>query len=219
MPIRRRGDSDAPNEPSVSAGELSASEEVTDERARFLATQREAFAAEFDADSARELAKAQRVMVQDALLGMKSIEDLNAILDAAADGGYLETASEALGILSVEHKSKLVDRRTVFLGWQFNPTDKYPGSTEFVSVVYVTLNDDGTEIVDKGVFNDGSTGVYDQLRKLTDRRMSSEDERVRRLAFGPLPVPKGLRVSTYDATDKTTGEVVAKDAQTFYVKG
>lgn len=69
----------------------------------------------------------------------------------------------------------------------------------FVSVC--AFKEDGTKIV----FNDGSTGVYQQLQTYTNKHHRDTG----------IACPKGLRKSDYTYTDKETGK--ERPAATYYI--
>lgn len=112
--------------------------------------------------------------------------------------GPLTEASESIGTDQfgpiLADKTQLVGVPFVLVHWNF-----YDGDMgEFVSM-WVVDKDDRRFIV-----NDGSTGIYAQLRALTNK--TGQDSMVR--------CPHGLRVSNYTYTDPQGKE---RPAQTFYI--
>jgi len=121
-----------------------------------------------------------------------SLEQLSAIF------GITE-ASEAIGTDQygpiLEDKHKLVGVPMAIVRWDF-----YPGDFgEFVSAWVLT----GSE--DRYIVNDGSSGIYRQLRDLTNKDGQN----------AMLVCKHGLRVSKYDK-ELPNGQTI-KDAETFYI--
>lgn len=98
-------------------------------------------------------------------------------------------------LLDKDNKALLVKQPMIIVKWDFYPGDF---GKEFVSAWVITQDDK------RYILNDGSTGICDQLRELTDRTG-------RKTMLG---CPKGLRVSEYDYT-LPTGAVTR--AKTFYI--
>lgn len=146
--------------------------------------------------STGEIVESKRPFSDAELRNLNSFEGIRSLLgDAIADATEM---GNGFAILDSEGKSRLVGVPTVFLHWTFNSGDQ----GEFVSALCVTTDSSGS-ITGKYVVNDGSTGIYQQLREYTD------DKHVTQGLFAP----KGLRRSDY------TVEVNGKDieATTFYV--
>lgn len=125
------------------------------------------------------------------------------------------TTETALGILGIEKdKDELCGMPLALVGWVFNDGDFGP----FVSVTFVEFSKDGRALR-KGVFNDGSTGIYRQLKGYTDKCVANNAVD---LAYGPLMTRAGLRVSEYTPTDEegeplvVDGKVIEK-ARTYYL--
>lgn len=124
-------------------------------------------------------------------------------------GASLLDATEAIGtdqygpILDTENKGVLVGKPCLFVRWQFNQGDM----GEFVSVDVLTRNDDGSE--QRYILNDGSTGIYAELKTLTEKKGVNAG----------LFARHGLRVSTYDKElVKGDGSIVTlKDCKTYYI--
>lgn len=108
----------------------------------------------------------------------------------------------------LEDKSKLIGKKFLAVQWRFHQSKEYIGS-EFVSLYLITADTiDGEKTF---VINDGSTGICQQLRNLTDMR--TEDGH-------PTPtsgalVKSGLKLSEYDRTDEK-GTVIGK-GKTYYL--
>lgn len=118
---------------------------------------------------------------------------------------YSESYGSGFTVLDSDDKNRLVKVPFGILEWRFNDGDQ----GEFVSAVLMT--EDGA----KYVINDGSTGIYEQLKKVTaDRKERGADDYA---ATHALLVKKGLRRSDYD-TD-ASGKPVEKGADPSMVKG
>lgn len=94
-----------------------------------------------------------------------------------------------------EERNKLIKQPFLIVRWDF-----YDGDYgEFVSCRLITPDNE------RYILNDGSTGIYAQLKLLTDEKGMR----------GMLLCKKGLRVSTYDK-ELDNGKVI-KDARTYYL--
>lgn len=101
----------------------------------------------------------------------------------AGAGDQLVTIESA----SVIDKAQLVNVPFIIVSWKWNTGKQGP---ETMASMVITLSrpvDTETGPVDRGVINDGSTGIAEQLRKLEAKGIT-----------GLVAVPKGLRMSTYD---------------------
>ena len=136
--------------------------------------------------------------------------DFSAVENAGQVKGFfeslgieLETAADVLGdgFESVDKKETLVGERMALLSWTFSESKEYGG--EFVTVRAITLNNRRIR------FTDGSTGIKDQLKRLTEART----EAGHKMPNGAL-LCGGLRVSEYDYQDDK-GKVTR--AKTFYI--
>lgn len=120
-----------------------------------------------------------------------------------SQGVEVERASDVLsdGFEAVDNKRELVGTNMALLSWTFSHSEKFDG--EFVTVRAITTDNR------KIRFSDGSSGIYAQLRELTDRREKDGH---------PYPqgalICNGLRVSDYMYTDDK-GKKTA--ASTFYI--
>jgi len=131
--------------------------------------------------------------VEDAALrDIASYEE--AVQLAEAVHGVVTDIADELGtgfvVLDNKDKSKLVDVPMIAILWKFSAGDY----GAFVSMAVVTNKGD------KFIVNDGSTGIFRQLKEL------SSDKRV----FGALKIPHGLRESEYD-TCPECGKPMTKD--------
>lgn len=105
------------------------------------------------------------------------------------------------GFSLLEDKALLIGKPLVLVGWHFSQGDE----GEFVSTRVMAREANGT--VGKYVINDGGTGIFQQLKLITE-------------AGGQMiSAPRGLRKSDYEVevTDEKTGELVKRKATTFYI--
>lgn len=139
---------------------------------------------------------------EDALRSITSFDE--AVRLATTAYGDVETASDVLGdgfaLLNSEDKGLLVGRPMLLMEWGFYDGDY---GSKFVGIRAVVQNRDGS--MGKYIFNDGSTGILEQLAKYTLKTGRT----------GGLSVKNGLRVSEYDYTDEETGKT--RKAQTYYL--
>lgn len=119
--------------------------------------------------------------------------DLLAQLQAEGDVISASELGTGWAILNNKEKGRLVGVPVLFMNWSFNEGD----NGEFVSVEAIT----NTERL---IVNDGSTGIYRQLKDLTE---SGE--------LRAIYAKHGLRESKYEYEDPKTGE--KKPASTFYI--
>lgn len=119
--------------------------------------------------------------------------------EALADlGGIVEFEGSPYEVVS---KDTLVDKPFLITNIRFNKSGDFGG---FVSVC--VLDEEQRMLV----FNDGSTGVYEQLRQMTEKTHR----------FSGIMCRKGLRVSEYKYQEKDfDGEPMGpeKPAKTFYL--
>lgn len=135
-----------------------------------------------DDDQAEEITKLNR-FDDEQLRSIQTYEDAERLLleeygaDAISDIG--DWIGNGFRVLSKEQKSLLVGKPFLILDWSFNTGDM----GQFVSARIMTVGDNG-----KFVLNDGSSGIYADLRELTNRTRKNTGYRVK----------GGLRVSQYD---------------------
>lgn len=147
-----------------------------------------------------DAAEANKAIVSDEAWGnlssigdaMKYLSELGAVPESIADYGS--------GLTVVEDKDTLVKRAFFIVEWSFREGDH----GDYVSALIIT------GAGEKLVLNDGSTGIRDQLRAVTNKRVADGK---------PFPqqgiaVPNGLRASHYTYTDEK-GE--QKPATTYYL--
>ena len=149
-----------------------------------------------------------RVFDDAALAAIVSFDDA---INLAAPDGALESMSEyGTGFALLENKSVLVGAPFVVLQWRFNEGD----FGAFVSAEIVTEGND------KLVLNDGSTGIFQQLREVTDARNAKGSVTPQAGLF----VPGGLRktdyfynVTTGETANRPTSETGWAKASTYYL--
>jgi|ERR1041385_275526 hypothetical protein len=126
-----------------------------------------------------EISKNERFK-DDELRAVTSFEDAMALL-VQTYGGVESITDFELGngfkIATDDEKNRLVGVSFIILHFQFNEGDY----GDFVSVTLVTQHGD------RIVLNDGSTGIYEQLKDVA-----------RTGRYGGIAVPHGLRKSEYD---------------------
>ena len=153
---------------------------------------------------------------------MSELEKSNKLSDATLNSlKTVEDAVRALGVSDqseldwnesqwklLEDKSKLIGKKFLAVQWRFQQSKEYLGS-EFVSVYLITADTiDGENTF---VINDGSTGICQQLRTLTDTRLEAGHKTPQSGAL----VKGGLKLSEYDRTDEK-GTVIGK-GKTYYL--
>lgn len=128
-----------------------------------------------------------------------------ALAKSDSSTGELESFADygnGFTVLPTDEKARLVKVPFVALAWAFHDGD----NGEFVSVTIVTKTGE------KLILNDGSTGIRDQLRKVTDKRTARGADEVK--ATAGLVCPNGLRRSDYEYHDANG---VVKNATTYYI--
>lgn len=130
---------------------------------------------------------------QDAdLMGIGDFDSAVAALVAA--GVEIDKSTDygtGFSILPTKDKISLVGVDFLIVEWRFNDSDKFEGAA-FVSALVVTK--DGRKLI----LNDGSTGIYQQLRLITAARIKREHNQPQ---AGVL-VRGGLSRSEYDYVDE-----------------
>lgn len=147
--------------------------------------------------STGEIVESKRPFSDAELRNLDSIEGIRALL-----GDQIAQATDmgnGFAILDSKGKSRLCGVPLVFLHWSFNQGD----NGEFASALVVQTDNTGA-VVGKYVVNDGSTGIYQQLREYTDDKQTNRG----------LFAPRGLRQSDYTTTDDKGNEIAAT---TFYI--
>lgn len=136
----------------------------------------------------------------DTLRDVRSFEDAF----AALKGIDVENVSDfgtGFAVLPTNEKNRLVGVPFVILEWRFSKGD----NGHFVSCALVTKGNE------KLILNDGSTGIRDQLVKITRARLANGRKEPQK----GLLVEHGLSESRYTYTDTTTGE--QRPAVTYYL--
>ena len=143
---------------------------------------------------------APSALSEDAMMEVSSFEDALAILNAS--GVVAESISDFGAGFTVVDKARLLNVPFVILEWRFNASEL--NDAGFVSLSVVTKNND------KWVINDGSTGILQQLIRITRVRR----QRKHATPQNGLAVPAGLSVSNYKFTDAEGKE---RPASTYYL--
>ena len=153
-----------------------------------------------------------------------SVDELRAIDSWDALGEFVSSASILVNRLSeygpgltvVTDKNALIGVPLMILDYRFNEGDSGP-FVSAVAVVRTPITISG-DVVSKIVINDGSTGIYSQLRSIEAERVADGTDVIR-----PLYCEHGLRRSDYDRKDES-GNVIMNDktgkperATTFYL--
>lgn len=128
----------------------------------------------------RELTVMNRVSDKEMRAIAQAENPFEAALAMAADlyGEVLDVSKELGNGFALVDKADLTGERMILLYWAFNEGD----FGEFASIAAVTTSQK------RVIFNDGSTGVYAQLREFTQDTKRT----------GGLLAPMGLRANTYD---------------------
>lgn len=140
-----------------------------------------------------------RPMTDEQLRSLSSLDDIKGFL-----GDNVSNAADlgsGFAVLDKNGKRRLVDVPLLFLFWHFSEGVGDKG--EKVSAHVVQFNQQ-SQIVGKWIINDGSTGIYEQLKEFTERTGEQQG----------LFAPRGLRASDYTFTNDNGQE---QDATTFYI--
>jgi hypothetical protein len=129
------------------------------------------------------------------LTNITNIGDVNKLF--AQYGVSADTIANYGTGFTVVKKDTLINKKLVILEWHFYPSDKGPGD---MVTVHAFTNEG-----DKVIFNDGSSGVREQLRRVMNTRMKNGVDEA--TACRALYVNGGLKSRTYDWTDPDTGEI------------
>ena len=133
---------------------------------------------------------------------IKSFSDAFSVLEKA--GIVAENFADygsGFVVLDTKDKARLCGVPFYIIDWRFNTGD----NGLFVSAAIITKTDE------KLILNDGSTGIRDQLRKITEQRIARGVPEPQK----GLLVENGLTESRYNYTDPKTGE--SRPAVTYYL--
>lgn len=142
----------------------------------------------------------KHVIAESDLASINSLDDLLVLMDST--GGVDSVDDYGTGFEILKDKNRLIDNPFAIAEWRFSPSKQYGG--EFVSALVVT------KAGEKLILNDGGTGICDQLRTITDRRISAG----RRNPQTGLLVSRGLRRSDYTYEDEKGAQI---EASTYYL--
>jgi hypothetical protein len=148
-------------------------------------------------------AKSKEISVlsdEDSLSSIKSLDDAFKVLEAA---GLVPVEVKELGtgFEVLENKSLLVGVPMLIMAMSFHSSEKFGTDGEFVTLHIVT------EKGDKWIVNDGSTGIYAQAKRYSEKGIRS------------IICRKGLTQSDYktEVPNAKTGELETINATTFYL--
>lgn len=140
---------------------------------------------------------------------LADIETFDQLVSLMGDKGIqIDMADKVLGdgfaILNSEDKGTLVGKTMILIDWRFSNGDM----GEFVSIRAAVQMTPGSQDLRKLIINDGSAGIFRDLKKFSAATGK----------YAGLMVKRGLRVSEYDYewTDKD-GVVRRSPAKTFYL--
>ena len=130
-----------------------------------------------------------------------AIKQINS-MDAMEYQAWLASENATIETFDGGSEWDLVGDKTDLLGVPFViAMIRWNDTTDGTFVSVMAFKEDGTKIV----FNDGSTGIYQQLQNYTTKHQRDTG----------IACPKGLRKSDYMYTDKETGK--ERPATTFYI--
>ena len=120
-----------------------------------------------------------------------------------------QIADYGTGFTVLDDKDRLIGVPFVAVQWRFNYSKEYAdGNGEPLEFVTVTLM---TKHSEKFLINDGGSGIYRQLKRVTALRMDDGHPTPQAGMF----CADGLTVSRYPYTDPVTGK--KSTAETFYL--
>lgn len=142
---------------------------------------------------------------------LKAIQNFDDVKRLAAELNNDIVSSTELGdgfaLLDTKDKDRLIGLPIMVIGWNFSMGDM----GEFVTARVLAQEANGT--FSKYIINDGSTGIYDQLKRISQLNPNA----------GIVTAIRGLRKSEYfvpvEVTDEQTGETstVQKKSTTYYI--
>lgn len=139
---------------------------------------------------------------------LSEITDFASAIQMLNDTGVVAESISDYGTgFTVVDKNRLVDVPFIIVEWRFNEGDYKDENGEnmhFASAAVVTKNGD------KWIINDGGTGVCEQLRSVTRKRV----EKKHPTPQNGLMVPAGLVRSDYEFAD---AKGVMQPGTTFYL--
>ena len=157
--------------------------------------------------SAKAEVTVRKSFTDEDLSGIKSFEDALALF--ARENVSPESISDYGTGFTVElDKASFVGVPMLFISWEFHESKEYfdedGKATEFVAAHVIT------NLGGKAILIDGSTGIYAQLRRVTDARIAAGNPNPQR----GLGAQNGLRVSEYVYTDDKGRSSAAR---TYYI--
>lgn len=148
-----------------------------------------------------------------------TLDSLAKAFQAEGTNGFDDAGDGIFNVELIEDKDFLRDLPFFITRWRFNTSDKFKSEDgeagEFVSVE-IAYQTSPEAPLQTGVFNDGSTGVMAQLKKITEARLKSGVND----PYAGRAVRRGLRRSDYmrdtGRVDKK-GEPIMEGATTYYL--
>lgn len=152
--------------------------------------------------------QSRSVYTNDELAAIETWEDYFNLLDSKEIPTYFaeKVLGDGFAILSTEQKDQLIGLPIAFMEWRFNKGDM----GEFVSARVLVRVGDGPGDIKKVIINDGSTGIYRQLKQYTDQYGTNTS----------LIAKNGLKRSdyTFEVEDKANpGQMLQRPASTYYI--
>lgn len=142
------------------------------------------------------------------LKAITSFDDVKALaLELNADVVSSVELGDGFTLLDTKDKRLLVGKPLMILTWNFSLGD----IGEFVTARALVQEPNGS--YGKYIINDGSSGIYEQLKRISEANPNA----------GVVTAVRGLRVSEYkvpvEVTDQETGETttVMKESTTYYI--
>jgi hypothetical protein len=151
--------------------------------------------------------QSESIFSSDELQSIETWDDYFNLLEQKEEPVYFaeKVLGDGFAILSTNQKHQLCDIPLAFIEWRFNGGKM----GEFVSAKVIAKTGDMPSDLRKVIINDGSTGIYRQLKEFSAKTGK----------FGGLIVKAGLKESNYDreVTDEKTGQILMVPSTTYYI--
>ena len=152
-----------------------------------------------------ELAGKLKTLSDDAALAIRSVDDLMAAVAAEYGNGVemldvADVVGDGFVLLDRSQKDRLVSVPFVIVDWRFIDSDKFQRDGKPLSFATIRVITDSGQ---KFRINDGSTGIYQQLKTVTERTGRNQ----------LMKVAGGLTRSDYEVEI----DGVVSTAQTYYL--
>lgn len=161
-------------------------------------TAQTAAAPPFTAEDEKPLPVKQQRFDDDVLAAITSWEDAAELLKESGIDGFISAEDLGAGFALLKDKRQLVGIPFLVVEWSFHPG----AAGQFVSARVVTKDNR------KLIVNDGGSGIFDQLRRISDKLSAMGKP------FRGVVCKHGLRESEYTYTDDAGDE---KPAKTYYL--